>query len=136
MSAVVARIRLICSLNSAAFLGILVLVFVGHIYQVRAGEFDELLGEAIEHGTSVDAARSRKEAAELGVRKAWAKFLPSFEAYGDVGHTRNNSFGRLRGRRDSYDSSVYGLSAKLPFEPTMPRVRLEPNGPCQYIRTT
>ena len=115
MSASYARFRLNISLFCTAFLGIFVLNIFCHSNDLFAGEFDELLGEAIEHGTSVDAARSRKEAAEIGVRRAWAKFLPSIEAYGEFGHTRNNSFGRLSRSRNSYDNSVYGLSASVPI---------------------
>lgn len=94
--------------------GVLFLVF-GPSSSGFADQFNDLLGEAVEQGTQVDAARSRRDAAESSVRKAWSKFLPSVKAYGDFGHTRDNAFGRLNGGRNSYDSSEYGVSASLPI---------------------
>jgi outer membrane protein len=94
--------------------GVLFLVF-GPSSSGFADQFNDLLGEAVEQGTQVDAARSRRDAAESSVRKAWSKFLPSVKAYGDFGHTRDNAFGRLDGSRNSYDSSEYGVSASLPI---------------------
>ncbi len=80
-----------------------------------ADEFDDLLGEAVTQGTQVDAARSRKDAAESSIRKAWSKFLPSINARGEFGHSRDNALGRMRGGRSNYDSSEYGVSATLPI---------------------
>lgn len=105
---------LIMSLVSLGFLGGSFLIF-GPTGLGVADEFTDLLGEAVEQGTQVDAARSRKDAAESSVRKAWSKFLPSVNAYGDFGHTRNNALGRFKNNRNSYDSSEYGVSASLPI---------------------
>ena len=105
---------LLTSLVTLGFFSATILVF-GPPRLGLADQFDDLLGEAIEQGTQVDAARSRRDAAESSVRKAWSKFLPSVKAYGDFGHTRNNALGRVRGNRNSYDSSEYGVSASLPI---------------------
>ncbi len=83
---------------------------------VEAGEFNDLLGEAVERGTQVDAARARQDAAEASVRKAWSKFLPSVSATGEFGYNRNNAFGRFDHlNREHYDNSAYGISANLPL---------------------
>ncbi len=83
---------------------------------VKAGEFNDLLGEAVERGTQVDAARARQDAAEASVRKAWSKFLPSVSATGEFGYNRNNAFGRFDHlNREQYDNSAYGFSANLPI---------------------
>ena len=81
-----------------------------------AGEFEQLLDEAAQRGVKVDAARSRQQAAEASVRKAWSKFLPSFKAHGEFGYNKDNAFGRLNGQgRNSYDNSQYGISGSLPL---------------------
>lgn len=81
-----------------------------------ADDFDHLMGKAVERGTQIDAARSRKSAAEASVRRAWTKFLPSIRGYGDFAANRNNALGRFKGlNRNSYDSSQYGVSATLPI---------------------
>ncbi|MEP3477371.1 MAG: TolC family protein [Hyphomicrobiales bacterium] len=107
-------IVLFTSMITLGLFGVLFLVF-GPTSLGFADQFNDLLGEAVEQGTQVDAARSRRDAAESSVRKAWSKFLPSVKAYGDFGHTRDNAFGRLNGSRNSYDSSEYGVSASLPI---------------------
>jgi|GEM_PF-6862405 len=105
---------LFTSMITLGLFGVLFLIF-GPTSIGFADQFNDLLGEAVEQGTQVDAARSRRDAAESSVRKAWSKFLPSVKAYGDFGHTRDNAFGRLNGSRNSYDSSEYGVSASLPI---------------------
>ncbi|GAA6211235.1 hypothetical protein NBRC116602_09750 [Hyphomicrobiales bacterium 4NK60-0047b] len=107
-------IVLFTSMITLGLFGVLFLVF-GPTSLGFADQFNDLLGEAVEQGTQVDAARSRRDAAESSVRKAWSKFLPSVKAYGDFSHTRDNAFGRLNGSRNSYDSSEYGVSASLPI---------------------
>ncbi len=82
----------------------------------NADEFDGLMGEAIERGTSIDAARARHDAAEASVQKAWSKFLPSIKAHSEFGYNRNNAFGQIKGLgRDHYDNSQIGVSANLPL---------------------
>lgn len=82
----------------------------------KAGDFDDLMGEAVERGTDVDAARARRDAAEASVNKAWSRFLPSIKGYGEFGYNRNNALGRMKGLdRDHFDNSQYGISASLPI---------------------
>ena len=113
---VLARFRVLvgfCIVLVVFALGVLLLVPspVG-----TAGEFDQLLDEATQRGVQVDAARSRNQAAEASVRKAWSKFLPSIRAQGEFGHNKNDAFGRFKGiGRNSYDNSQYGISSNLPL---------------------
>lgn len=115
MLVVLRRFRLLLGSFIVLAFGTASAFFIGPSGLGFAGEFDDLLGEAVQHGTDVDAARSRKDAAESSVRKAWSKFLPSVEAYGEFGHTRDNALGRFNRGRTSYDNSVYGVSATLPI---------------------
>lgn len=115
MLVVLRRFRIIVGSLIVLAFGTASAFFIGPSGLGLAGEFDDLLGEAVQHGTDVDAARSRKDAAESSVRKAWSKFLPSIEAYGEFGHTRDNALGRFNSGRTSYDNSVYGVTATLPI---------------------
>ncbi len=106
---------IICSVVLLA-LGTGVVLFIGPTGFGTAGEFDELMGQAVDRGTQVDAARSRRSAAEAGVKKAWSRFLPSVNAYGEYGYNRNNALGRLDTlNRNHHDNSRYGVSATLPI---------------------
>jgi len=103
-----------------SFLLFTVCVFLAVFLQseavVQAEDFNDLLGEAVERGTQVDAAKARQDAAEASVRKAWSKFLPSVSATGEFGYNRNNAFGRFDHlNREQYDNSAYGFSANLPI---------------------
>ena len=113
---VLARFGVILGTVVLLALGTGVLLFTGPTGFGTAGEFDELMGQAVERGTQVDAARARRSAAEAGVKKAWSRFLPSVSAYGEYGYNRNNALGRLNtADRNHHDNSRYGVSATLPI---------------------
>lgn len=116
MLQVLARFRVIIGSAVLLILGAGIFLLFGPLRMGEAGEFDTLMDEAIERGTQVDAARARRDAAEASVRKAWSRFLPSINAYGDYGYNRNNAFGRMKGLdREHFDSSSYGVSASMPI---------------------
>lgn len=113
---VLARFRVIIGSAFLLSLGAGIFLLFGPLRLGEAGEFDNLMDEAIERGTQVDAARARRDAAEASVRKAWSRFLPSINAHGDYGYNRNNAFGRMKGLdREHYDTSSYGISASMPI---------------------
>ncbi|GJM04006.1 MAG: hypothetical protein DHS20C08_25070 [Rhodomicrobium sp.] len=111
-----ARFRVIIGSAFLLLFGAGILFLVGPWTFGSAGEFDQLMDEAVERGTQVDAARSRRDAAEAGVRKAWSRFLPSVNAYGEFGYNRDNALGRLNGiDRNHHDNSSYGIKASMPI---------------------
>lgn len=111
-----ARFRVIIGSAFLLLFGAGILFLVGPWTFGSAGEFDQLMGEAVERGTQVDAARSRRNAAEAGVRKAWSRFLPSVNAYGEFGYNRDNALGRLNSiDRNHHDNSSYGIKASMPI---------------------
>lgn len=116
MFRVVTRCRVLVGFVFMLVLFVTGILLFGPLSSGNAGEFEKLMGDAVEHGTDVDAARARKDAAEASVKRAWSKFLPSISAKGAFGYNRDNQFGRLKGvGRDHYDSSEYGVSASLPL---------------------